>query len=295
MKKTLLFVTAILTVTASFSQTRPRIHRIKVSEFQFTPATTNAVVGDVIIFVWVNGTHTTKSTSVPLGAKPWGDTAIDVYHPTFRYRIKVAGTYNYECGLHSFMKGTIIASRPLDVAMGTFAVNWENAKPVLNWKANKSTNVSYFSVQKSYDGSTFNEVAKVQPSPSTSYKYIDQDHLMNKYVYYQLQLVDKNGNSELSDIRMLTSPLQSSKLITSISPNPISSPGHLMLQFNADKDGKMLVQLHNSNGELIKQAEMSAVKGVNNGHFHLGDLKSGLYYLVCTLGSIQEKHTIVYQ
>ena len=118
---------------------------------------------------------------------------------------------------------------------------------------------------------------------------------MNKYVYYQLQLVDKKGNSELSDIKMLTNPMQSPKLITGISPNPISSPGHLMLQFNADEDGKMLVQLYNSNGELIKQAEMSAVKGVNNGHFHLGDLDPGSYYLVCTLGDIKEKHAILYQ
>ena len=112
-------------------------------------------------------------------------------------------------------------------------------------------------------------------------------------MYYQLQLVDKNGNSELSDIRMLTNPLQSSKLITSISPNPISSPGHLMLQFNADKDGKMLVQLYNSNSDLVKQTEMTAVKGVNNGHFHLGDLTPGTYYIVSTLGDVKEKHMII--
>ena len=292
MKKTVLIVTVLLTVTTGFSQTK---HKIQVSEFQFTPATVNAVVGDVIIFVWVNGTHTTKSTSVPVGAKPWGDTAVDIYHPKFRYKIKVAGTYEYECGLHSFMKGTIIVSNPLDAKVNTFTVNRQEAKAVLNWSANKSTNISYFSVQRSYDGSTFTEVAKVQPSSSTSYRYIDEDQLTNKYVYYQVQLVDKNGNSQLSDIKMLTNPLQSSKLITGISPNPISSPGHLMLQFNADKDGKMLVQLYNSNSELVKQTEMSAIKGVNNGHFHLGDLKPGTYYLVCTLGGIQEKHTILCQ
>lgn len=292
MKNIVLLITAILTTTAGFSQKK---HRIKVSEFQFTPATTNAVVGDVIIFEWVNGTHSTKTTSVPAGAKPWGDTTIDIYRPKFKYKIKVAGTYEYECGLHSFMKGTVIVSSLPNAAMGTFTANMEHEKAVLSWKANSNTNLSYFSVQRSYDGSTFSEVARLQPASSASYKYVDSTQLTNKYVYYQVQLVDISGNSALSDIKMLTNPVQSAKLITSITPNPISSPGHLMLQFNADKEGKMLVQLYNSSGGLIKQTEMSAVKGINNGHFHLGELPAGSYYLVCTLEGIQEKHTILYQ
>ena len=292
MKKTLLLLAAVLTVAASFSQTR---HKIKVANFSFTPSTTNAVVGDIIIFVWVSGTHTTTSTSVPVGAKTW-DTAMDINHPKFKYKIKVAGTYNFHCNIHpTTMTGKIVVSSPLDAALGTFAVNWENAKAALTWKTSAKTDVSYFLVQKSLDGSNFSEIARLQPSSSQAYKYIDQTNLTDKFVYYQVQLVDKKGNSQLTDIKMLTNPIQIAKLITSISPNPISSPGHLMLQFNADREGKMLVQLYNSSGELIKQTEMSAVKGVNNGHFHLGDLKAGSYYIVCTLGGVQEKYTIMYQ
>jgi hypothetical protein len=139
------------------------------------------------------------------------------------------------------MTGKIIVSSPLDAAMGTFALNWENAKAVLTWNTDKATDASYFSIQRSLDGSSFTEVAKVQPTSSNNYKYTDPTSAASKYVYYQLQLVQKSGNSQLSDIKMLTNPAAVSKLITSISPNPISSPGHLMLQFNADKEGKMLV------------------------------------------------------
>jgi hypothetical protein len=112
-------------------------------------------------------------------------------------------------------------------------------------------------------------------------------------VYYQIEMVDTKGSHELSSIQMFTQRVAAGKLITSISPNPISSPGHLMLQFNADKEGVLKVQLYNQAGAFVKETQMSAYKGLNNGHFHLGDLTPGSYYIVCTLGEIKEKHTIV--
>ena len=68
-----------------------------------------------------------------------------------------------------------------------------------------------------------------------------------------------------------------------------------MLQFNADTEGSMLVRLYDANGLLVKQTEMTAVKGLNNGHFHLGTLTSGTYYLECTLGTVTEKYTVMYK
>ena len=292
MKKTLLLFAAVISITASFAQTK---HKIKVSNFQFSPKTTNAILGDIIIFVWVSGTHTTTSTTIPVGARAW-DTAMDINHPKFKYKLKKTGTYNFKCSIHpSTMTGSIIVTGALDIGFNNLSINTENAKAVLKWNINSSKDVSYFSVQRSPDGSNFTEIAKLQGSSLHAYQYTDQTSLADKYVYYQVQLFDKNGNSQLSDIKMFTNQVQTTKLITSFSPNPIARPGHLMLQFNADKEGKMLVQLYNSGGELIKQTEMVANKGVNNGHFHLGDLKSGSYYIVCTLGTTQEKHILVYQ
>jgi hypothetical protein len=43
-----------------------------------------------------------------------------------------------------------------------------------------------------------------------------------------------------------------------------------MLQFNAEKEGTLLIQLYNTNGNLLKQEEMTAIKGLNNGHFPYG-------------------------
>lgn len=80
MKRTLLFLIAVVSITSSFAKT----HKIKVSNFQFSPATTNAVVGDTILFIWISGTHTTTSTSVPLGAASW-DTPMTSTNKKFKY------------------------------------------------------------------------------------------------------------------------------------------------------------------------------------------------------------------
>lgn len=294
MKKALLLFATVFCVCTIFAQTH-RLRKVKVSDFQFLPATFNAKVGDTVLWIWQNGGHTTTSTSVPLNAKTW-NSPINSTHKRFRYIIRKAGTYQYECSIHSFsMKGTITVTAALTAGLSDIEITPDNAGAVLNWHVNSNADVTSFSVQRSTDGNKFTEVARVQPSALTAYKYKDEALLTSKYVYYQVEMTDKKGNKELSAIAMFTNAQNSTKLITSINPNPISSPGHLMMQFNADADGKMKVQLFTQAGKLVTETEMTAVKGLNNGHLHLGALTPGEYYILCTLGNKTEKHIVVYQ
>jgi len=103
--KKIFLVTAFLVCSAA--ATFAATHRVTVSNFKFTPATINAAVGDVIIWRWQNGTHTTTSTSVPAGARTW-NAQMNSTSTRFRYVIRVAGTYTYECTFHpAEMQGTI--------------------------------------------------------------------------------------------------------------------------------------------------------------------------------------------
>ena len=266
---------------------------VKVSNFQFSPATVNAKVGDTILWKWVNGTHTTTSLTIPANAKKW-DKPIDVSHKQFKYILKVAGVYKYECSIHAtVMKGTINVSAALAANINNFAVKENDGAAFLNWNTSSSTDIDYFSIQRSTDGSHFTEVTKVNANASNLYSFKDNAPLRDKYVYYQVVMTDANGNKQLSPIQMfVNNHAAASKLITSLSPNPVSRAGHLMLQFNADKDGFMIAKLYNQRGLLVKEEKLSAVKGVNNGHFHMGDFPPGTYYIVFTWGDITEKHTV---
>ena len=108
MKKILLLAALLI---GSVSAASAADHRVRVSNFVFTPSTVNAVVGDTISWKWQNGMHTTTSVNIPAGAMPW-NAPIDVSHTRFRIRLTVAGTYSYQCNFHlaQGMTGRILVS-----------------------------------------------------------------------------------------------------------------------------------------------------------------------------------------
>lgn len=81
----------------------------------FVPNVTNAVCGDTIKWVLISGTHTTASTSVPVGATPWLEA--NITPSGFMYVVTVAGTYNYTChpGGGGHMDASIVVSCPAGI------------------------------------------------------------------------------------------------------------------------------------------------------------------------------------
>lgn len=77
-------------------------HVVTLSGMSFSPDSLNAMVGDTVHFMWLDGFHTTTSTSVPPGAATW-DKILQQSGDTFDYVITVASTYNYECSPHADM------------------------------------------------------------------------------------------------------------------------------------------------------------------------------------------------
>ena len=198
MKKFLLLAILFATTTIAFATKKI----IKVENYQFTRSTVNAKVGDTIVFRWVEGSHTTTSTSVPAGAATW-DRVMDATHKSFRYILKKAGVYKYKCTPHASlgMRGTINVTAALAADMSEIAVDDSYGKALINWNTKSSKDLSYFSVQRSTDGENFTEIARINPSADNRYQFIDNSNPDTKYIYYQVKALDTKGNSELSDIK----------------------------------------------------------------------------------------------
>lgn len=302
MKKILLLI-----IILSGLKVHATIFTVNVSSNQFSPQNIpNVVVGDVVKFVYVNGFHTTTCNpgtegavnSLPPGASPW-DVNMQSAGTTFSYNVTAAGSYVYYCKIHGVsMSGSFTASSPAPVTLSEFNVSTANNKPALLWTTQTEINTSYFSIRKSNDGTNYTEIARVPAagtsSAQRSYNFTDNSVTPNeKYVYYLLATVDLDGSKHFSDTRLFKNPLAIKKLITLISPNPISKPGHLLLKFNADKPGIMLVKVINMQGKTVLNLQMDAFTGINNGHVHMGDMPSGTYTIQFNLNSLKETYKVM--
>lgn len=74
---------------------------IAIQDFSFNPATLTVKKGTTV--TWINNDsamHTVKSDAFTSGSLAKGD--------TFQFTFDTAGTFNYSCGIHPSMMGTII-------------------------------------------------------------------------------------------------------------------------------------------------------------------------------------------
>ena len=279
---------------------------VAVANFSFNPATINAVVGDVIQFNWVSGSHTTTcgsalaGTALPAGAAEWND-SVTLSQASFSYTFTVAGNYLYGCMPHfAFgMQGNITVSNPLPVKFGNFSVTSNSTKALLKWDTFSEMNTGYFSIRKSTDATNFYEIGRVNAAGNSNvivpYQFADTDlGKINKYLYYEIVTVDADKKESFSAIRMLrNNGVLKDILIVALSPNPITRPGQVQLKFNADKTGEMDVWVYNNAGQMVLKTKLAAFYGLNNGHLHVCDLGKGTYNIIFNLAGKKEIKKVV--
>lgn len=293
MKKNILYLFLLFSFCS-----KGETHIITVSNFQFSPSNLNVLVGDVIRWEWAEGFHNTASLTIPAGALPW-TAPVSGAGFSYEYTVATAGTYNYQCDPHAgFMLGSFTASGVLPIKLSSFVVAKQSSKPYLSWTTQLESNSSHFVVRRSYDGEIFREIGRVPAAGHSTilknYSFLDTEVKNNcRFVYYELVITDADGKYQLSPIRLLKNNESVTRMVTSISPNPVSSAGHLMIQFNADDKTMMRAIFTDVNGRQVMVTQLSASPGINNGHIPLDDLAPGAYIMRFSMGGKTETHKII--
>jgi plastocyanin len=171
MKLKLLFASALS--LAMFAQARANTQLITVQNYKFTPNDVTIMLGDTIQYVWLNGSHTTTSTTIPSGAATW-DHIISSSNTTFTYVPTVLGIYNYKCTPHESMghigKFTVVNTLGVsdyEVAKSMFNIYPNPAQSEINITfSNNSAKISAVNVV-SITGKTVIENADVNNTKKT--------------------------------------------------------------------------------------------------------------------------------
>jgi plastocyanin len=294
------------------SQLHATVITVFVTNNQFTPANFNCVVGDTVRYNCTEGFHnvSTLVTASQSGVVPVGAPNIFSGIPLnvtwgYDYVVLVPGDYRYYCQVHSFEGinghvGRFTATTPLPAEMKNLDARFENKAVTVSWQTLTEQNVNYFSVRRSFNGADFSELGRVKAAGNStalqSYRFTD-DKTGNAggYIYYSLATVDQDGKQSLSSIVRVKNKGIVKKIITSLSPNPVSKQGRLAVQFNADGAGRLYATVYNAAGKKVAANNLNSVTGLNNGHLDVGMLPPGIYNIVFTLGSQRETHRVVLQ
>ncbi|HSC52736.1 MAG TPA: T9SS type A sorting domain-containing protein [Phnomibacter sp.] len=290
MKKLFLLVFGICEL--SFAA-RATTYVVQVADFQFSPSTVNAVVGDVVRFQWSSGFHTTTSVTVPDGVSAW-NSPMNATYASFDVTLSVEGSYSYLCEFHPSMTGVINVSGTLPVRFGELLTSEDASGSVmLRWQSYTETNIARYKIMRSTDGNSFETIGTLVPkgnsSSAANYQYTDKKvQAAKRFYYYYVQAEDKDGSLILSSIVMHRISKASQTIGASISPNPLTTAGHAMVRFYAEEQGVLQLTLYDQNGKLLQQTQMMAARGSNSGHWHLANLLPGRYLLKCRMGQLSE-------
>ena len=185
---------------------------------------------------------------------------------------------------------------PVMFASFTAQLNSNSNKTLLNWATTSELNASHFIVQRSTDGSEFDDVAIVFAQEGNSislrqYSYSDDiSSFSNPLIYYRLKIIDADGNFQYSDIELIRLSKQVGQSNISVYPNPAQS--QLRITIPDSWQGKNIsYHIYDVHGSLMKQKQSN-----NAGQtelLNIADLQVGIYIVKAVNGNQTSVQRIV--
>ncbi|HVT85087.1 MAG TPA: T9SS type A sorting domain-containing protein [Chitinophagaceae bacterium] len=183
---------------------------------------------------------------------------------------------------------------PLPVTLTKFSVSKSGNDALLSWTTATEINNDHFEIERSADGINFSTIGTVAGSGNSSQliNYQFTDHIWESSAtifYYRLKQVDIDGKSSYSKIIVLRLNNLAISNYT-VYPNPFTSD--LKLQISSQKETDIVIQIHNSAGQLEVSQKASLQTGDNIIVVqNLGALSPGLHLMkiVSLDGVVSEK------
>lgn len=177
-------------------------------------------------------------------------------------------------------KGFVEYQAALPVKLIEFTVSGNNASNLLQWKTAAEINSSHFIIQRSNNGTDFENIGSMgaagNSSMATPYAYTD--FTPYSFVnYYRLLMVDKDNNKEYSNIVFVKSGDDNSFKI--IAANLSSSSSKIDVTATSSQNQKALMQVIDNNGKVFFNEAVVLQKGTNFFSKNIQQAAKGIYYV----------------
>ncbi|MEO8761425.1 MAG: T9SS type A sorting domain-containing protein [Bacteroidia bacterium] len=195
---------------------------------------------------------------------------------------QIAGTYAITLGGNTLLDCTTPIILPIQLADFTATQNVNEVD--LKWSTVTEKNNSYFTIERSADGKTFEELNKIKSiaengnSTSTLY-YTDVDYTpLAGTSYYRLSQTDFNGKTTKLGIAPVINKDNDGAF--NIAPNPTN--GMLNITYNCQTATTGIFKLYDSNGAVVLEQDVACALGNNKTQIDLSEKTNGIYFATFT-------------
>ncbi len=156
------------------------------------------------------------------------------------------------------------------IALSSTKIN--NGSYLLKWNLQGLTNVMYFSIEKSADGLSWQQVGKInQQLEINRYQFTDES-TMTSNIYYRIAAYMPNGNKYFSNVILAKAIDKSNWMIVG---NPVKN----YLYINGLPQYPVTITLYDATGKVLK--EFSSAAFSRPMQLNVSNLSKGIYYVRC--------------
>ena len=167
---------------------------------------------------------------------------------------------------------------PLPLRMLSFDAENKNHVNNLTWKTSAEVNTNRFEVERSADGKSYSKMGEVKAvnirEKQNTYTFTDVKPIEGLN-YYRLKMIDLDGKSTYSMIRVInsTSTVQNVKVY----PNPTSNM--ITTDFSLEEENEGMIQIFDALGSMVSQQAADYKAGANRVRTDVSALPSGIYFV----------------
>lgn len=205
---------------------------------------------------------------------------------------------------NTFYVGSAWNTNPLPITLLSFTAKPEDGTRVkLDWVTASEENNDFFTIERSKDGITYEEVL-TKPgagNSNTTKYYTDYDNSpLPGLSYYRLKQTDFNGEFTYSNLVPVEFEQAQQDLDFNLFPNPASASFGDDIQFTLDTegmdDGPIVVNVLDMSGRIVASKQLRTNGATMQASIiNAAELKSGMYTVVMVVGKKQISKKLIVQ
>jgi hypothetical protein len=161
-----------------------------------------------------------------------------------------------------------------------FNTIYKNKANIITWLTAKETDVAYYEIQRSPDGTNFSKIATINATNgngNNQYQFTD-DQVLKGWNYYRIEIIDKDGNKEGSPVMSVYINTGKLALVKAFA----RSSSQVVIELQNNDPQNATIEIMNNAGMVVSKATRMIAAGNTSFFLNTPVLSNGVYRILLT-------------